>query len=137
MPVCFMQKRDFLDSLMAWKDYPSPNNISPDEVVRLISEDYACRGDDGFRKWQQGFTPKEHRDMMDREMLLRREDARDDKVAAREDRRDKREFWQAISLFVAGAIVAFSVERCSGNDSVTNYYPVQPPAIQSPVSSSP
>lgn len=36
---------------------------SPDEVVRVFQSDRECPS---FTPWQQGFTPKEHREMLDR-----------------------------------------------------------------------
>ncbi len=58
---------------------------SPEARVAVLQEE---RGDcEGFTVWQQGFTPKEHREMLDRMWMAEREDSRDAVLRASEDRR--------------------------------------------------
>ena len=62
---------------MAWGTYPGPSQLVAADVLRLIEEDYACsdasHDNDGFIRWQQGATPKEHREMLDRQWMIERE----------------------------------------------------------------
>jgi len=133
MPLCFVQKRDFLDSLMAWKDYPSPSNLSPDDVVRLITEEISCDDDDGFTPWRQGFTPKEHRELLDRDKLLQLEyDYRQQDLATQADiaRTAKHAAWfQAGAVAVAAVGVAVAVVL-RGDSKVTIAMPQPTPALQ-------
>lgn len=79
-----------------------------------------------FTTWQQGFTPKEHREMLDRERLTKwqadREDADRDWRAAQDKKRDERQsalLWQlagVAGLFTiigagAGAVIAALLAR--------------------------
>lgn len=43
-------------------------------ILSIVQKNRHC---DAFTSWQYGFTPKEHRDMLDRQWLLDREDRRD------------------------------------------------------------
>jgi hypothetical protein len=57
-PICFVQEYDLLDSF---------ERIGGEESTRflvVIGEDRQC---ELFTEWLQGFTPKEHREMLDRE----------------------------------------------------------------------
>ena len=42
----------------------------------------------GFTEWHHGFTPKEHREMLDRERIVKRDDDIRKAIWVREDRRD-------------------------------------------------
>ncbi len=63
----------------------------------------------GFTKWQQGFTPKEHREMLDRQWMLDREERRDKEMREWQEAQGKKaqEFqWKATMRgAVIGAIV--------------------------------
>jgi len=96
LPICFVRKRDFSQSLRDWPEHPEPNSISPQDVLRLISEDYPCDDETGFTEWQQGFTPKEHREMLDREWRLKFEaDEREKDRKWREEQRELDMEWRA------------------------------------------
>lgn len=45
-----------------------------DAILMVIRKDREC---DSYTEWQQGFTPKEHREMLDRKRMIEREDTRD------------------------------------------------------------
>lgn len=81
------------------------------EVVTILTEDWDC---DRFFRWEPGFTPTEHRDLLSEQARRDREDTRDREMRAREDRRDekverlqrdlhRRELW------VMGGAVTFAV----------------------------
>jgi hypothetical protein len=58
----------------------------PTYPLRLtLEEDIECAS---FIQYKQGFSPKEHRERFDRQLLLDREDQRDAEMRDREDRRD-------------------------------------------------
>lgn len=62
---------------------------SADEHIlrwRVMHRQRVCNA---FTPWQQGFTPKEHREMVDRQWMIDREDRRDKEMRDREDRRDR------------------------------------------------
>jgi hypothetical protein len=66
VPICFECVTDFRREIgvpppKAYGDYPA------NMVLEVISEPRSC---DSFAVWQQGFTPKEHREMLDRQHHL-------------------------------------------------------------------
>jgi len=76
-PVCLMQVCDL------WSEI---GKSDAKNILSVIRKDRPC---EAFRKWQQGFTPKEHREMMDRERFEER---------LREDKKSDRR-WRIIELF--------------------------------------
>jgi len=124
IPICFARAYPLQDELpnlaKPYLDYPT------DMVLEVISKDRPCP--DGYTKWQQGFTPKEHREMLDSQKMLQwqaeREDAdrawreRQDRLA---DERAENRHWREIAIvgvLVGGAaivaqIVAAFIERGS------------------------
>lgn len=64
-PLCFARARQLQDEV---------SNDDRHELLRVFQRDRDCPS---FTTWQQGFTPKEHRDMLDRQWLLEREERRD------------------------------------------------------------
>lgn len=59
-PLCFIREYDLLDSFRKG----TKNGGATQSFLAVINEDRRC---DPFTKWQQGFTPKEHREMIDRQ----------------------------------------------------------------------
>jgi len=94
VPVCFAQSVDLAkecpgteELLAKYKDWPA------ELVLEVITKDRPeCEGK--FTPWQQGFAPKEHREMLDRQELRNWEAAQ-----RHEDRR-----WRIIELIVFGAV---------------------------------
>ena len=89
-PICFVQEYDLLDSF---------NKISGDKSIKYLGVVNGERQCKPFTTWKQGFTPKEHQEMLDRQWQLEFE-----RKARRSDRK-----WRAIELIafiLAGAIVA-------------------------------
>lgn len=60
--------------------------------MQVIQKERECG--ESFTEWQLGFTPKEHREMLDRQEFL--------KWQARQRNEDKR--WRVIELIVIGVI---------------------------------
>jgi hypothetical protein len=80
-------------------------------VFAEILRERSC---DGFTEWKQGFTPKEHIEMLDRQWLIEREDRRDAEMRAREDRRDEetrrlQERLHNRELWILGGVVTFAL----------------------------
>ncbi len=76
MPFCFVQRhelwRDFKGLGPAWKTVS--HELLPESLIlEVINKTRECSPNSesiGFAKWQQGFTPKEHREMLDRNALF-------------------------------------------------------------------
>jgi hypothetical protein len=74
-PVCFVGQVNL------HAEYPKyPKNflnagISESQINLALKLDREC---DAFTKWKQGFTPKEHREMMDREWMQKHQDEREE-----------------------------------------------------------
>ena len=61
-PICFMRSCD----LKAEYGEKRPPSMTKD-LLSTLRKDRECNS---FTKWQQGFTPKEHREMVDREKMI-------------------------------------------------------------------
>jgi len=61
-PICFMRACD----LKAEYGEKRPPSMTKD-LLSTLRKDRECNS---FAKWQQGFTPKEHREMVDRENII-------------------------------------------------------------------
>ena len=88
------------------------NVAQPKEVATVVSRDRQC---DEFTEWHQGFSPKEHREMLDRKLIVDREDERDKESRgwqAAENRSNRRwrfaEFVVAVLAVAVVLIVAFA-----------------------------
>lgn len=66
-PICFMRSTEY-------KSFPLTVFDEYKDAIR--SEIQRERDCNLFTLWQQGFTPKEHREMIDREWMQKREDER-------------------------------------------------------------
>ena len=120
MPLCFARCA-YLNKVL--KDIKQKSNPFQ-EIVNIIHVDISC---EGFTKWQQGFTPKEHRELLDRKWMLdfqvKREDGdrqwrdaqRRDDLSWRADQERKvssRHRWDLIitgfvaTLLICGATIA-------------------------------
>jgi hypothetical protein len=86
VPVCFEDQRDFWQEA-AYVVVP-PND--PERIDDLALRDMLLKqiNCDRFARYRQGSTPKEHREMLDRQWMIEREDAMRQIVWRREDERD-------------------------------------------------
>ena len=84
-PVCFMRVAWFREQMDE-----VPNDAYPD-LSPVIHADHPC---DEFTEWHQGFSPKEHREMLDRQFLF----------DAEERRRKEDKAWRRTELVVLGVI---------------------------------
>lgn len=77
-PECF-------DRAFPLKSEAGGENKTKDSVLAVIKNDRKCGT---FIEWDQGSTPREHREMQFRERMMAREDARDREAKDRADRLD-------------------------------------------------
>jgi len=106
LPICFARSHNLTSSFreLISKDYETDKAI-----IEIINKEWDCTL---FTKWQQGFTPKEHREMMDKKEMLEWQATREDndrkwRDAQRND--DKR--WRRTELIVLG-IVSVVIAGC-------------------------
>jgi len=75
---------------------PAPigqDGLTKEEITMALSEEYECGQ---WTKWRQGSSPKEHREMLDRQWLIAREDRRDDEARK----------WQFVVALAAALVAA-------------------------------
>ena len=63
LPLCFARHPYLGNAIKNINNRDNP----VEEVKKIIQTDIDC---DKFTEWQQGFTPKEHRDILDRKWML-------------------------------------------------------------------
>lgn len=105
IPICFARAYDLQSEIpgklpQGEKDYPAVL------VLEVISKDRTCpkrKQADGFTRWQQGFTPKEHREMLDRERMQEWQAKQDAK------RTSERRFDGLLLVIVAGGFTILGV----------------------------
>ncbi len=97
-PICFATAWDLRDEV---------TEANPDELLRVFQRNRDCSS---FTPWQQGFTPKEHREMMDRERARQwqAERERADRDWRRQQRRDDVR-WRIFELLAVGVIVPLAI----------------------------
>ena len=79
IPICFAQAHNLAGN-------PIPQRYEPSDLLEIITKERICPPDEtalGFTPWQQGFTPKEHRE---RQLELERDLAIRDRELERDQR---------------------------------------------------
>jgi hypothetical protein len=112
VPVCFVSSFNIKEEVEVLRkaacDEPTQNSIgewiSPhwaNHVKQVLNTDREC---ESFTKWQQGCTPKEHREMMDRERMqkwqMEREEADKKWRTEQEEKYSKAEWKRYIFLAI-------------------------------------
>jgi hypothetical protein len=102
IPVCFAMAFNFNEEFKKLRQLPKWERKQvalgfigpPDEdlIKELLNTERNC---EYFTKYQQGFTPKEHREMMDRKTMLEMEEKR------KQD--DRKWHWIELAILVVGA----------------------------------
>lgn len=82
MPFCFARQFDFRERY-GWG--AGSLGVGEAEIYPAIVEERDC---DAFTPWQQGFSPREHREMLDRDRMIQRDDEMRKAIWEREDQRD-------------------------------------------------
>lgn len=79
-PICFVMAYDLMPEVEreAHVQFQEGKGEWSGYVLRIITRDRDCDKLGKFVKYQQGFTPKEHREMMDRQFMLDWQSRRDD-----------------------------------------------------------
>jgi hypothetical protein len=103
-PICFVMAYDLMPEVenAAQKQFKDGSDDWSKYVVKVIQDDRSCPkkgGLYGFTKYYQGFTPKEHREMLDKQWQLDQEERR--RISDRN--------WhitEAVILALVGAIIA-------------------------------
>lgn len=105
IPICFARAYDLQSEI--------PGQLSQDQedypaklVLEVISKDRKCpkrMPADGFTRWHQGFTPKEHREMLDRQ------ETRDWQAKQDAKRTSERRLDALVLVFVAGGFTILGV----------------------------
>ena len=69
-PICFMRESGFMRER---SQFPRSSADVVEATKGMLKRDRECSE---FTEWRQGFTPKEHREMLDRQWMMEREDDR-------------------------------------------------------------
>jgi len=80
-PICFAMAYDLMPEVEEAAQKQSDGEDWNKYVLGIITRERDCtanRKTTGFTKYQQGFTPKEHREMLDRERLLQWQEKREE-----------------------------------------------------------
>jgi hypothetical protein len=131
VPICFVQAYDLKQEIEIARGSDAMNATW---VHFVINQDRECQP---FMEWQQGFTPKEHREMLDREAMLKwqteREEA-DKKWRENESKENRkwrfREFLIAaiaVIVVIIAAILGAIIER--GGQPTINIITPNPESI--------
>ena len=93
IPLCFTRQPYFRDATKNIKNRDNPF----EEVKAMIQKDIDCKE---FTTWQQGFTPKEHREM---------QSIKEQREWQEKQRKSDRcwRFWEILAFIIAGAVTAF------------------------------
>ena len=106
IPLCFERCRDFEVDASARIDRFIQSGrffVFPQDNMReLLFEDIEC---ESFIRWRMGNSPKEHREMLDRQRLLEWQTGRDNTDRQwRDDQRDADRKWRWLELVVLGGV---------------------------------
>lgn len=96
VPICLVRAHPLHN------EFTDQERASESEIFTALTKERNCAERGLFTEWQQGFTPKEHREMLDRERMLRWQEEREqaDKKAR------KRDFWTELLIISTIAILA-------------------------------
>ncbi len=104
IPLCFARQFYLRDTIGAIDKQKNQN----DEVKLVINKEIDCKE---FTKWQQGFTPKEHREMIDREWMMQHEEERENADRKWRSRQDLKLAIVAGVFIVLGALLTWLFTR--------------------------
>lgn len=106
IPICFVRSYNLTEEtkLLRHEDTTDRKELDWRKYVKeIINKEREC---EPFTEWHQGYEPKEHQEMIDREKMLKwqakRED--DDKIW-RENQRKEDKRWRIIELIVSVIIL--------------------------------
>ena len=84
LPTCFARAVNLHETCLHRRDarVGKQGDPLPIDITQVLNQERSCSG---FTEWQRGFTPKEHREMMDRERMLKWQAERDEASTKRDD----------------------------------------------------
>lgn len=93
-PICFAMAYDLMPEVeqAAQQQFINGSDDWGKYTLGVINKERVCppHGKSyGFTTWQQGFTPKEHREMLERQWMRQREDKRDADIREWQERQRK------------------------------------------------
>ena len=107
-PICTMQSYRLIDEV-EWRS----GSIVPETVIRIMqTERDRCSA--VFTDWQQGFTPKEHREMVDRKEQREWRAKQEEATKAWQERQriqDRQWHIAEILLIIVATIIAAFIQR--------------------------
>jgi hypothetical protein len=103
-PLCFVQANDLRKEFWetTHREHPTYQIVDSDSIVEVLLRDRECKD---FVKWQQGFTPKEHREMLDRLEQRRWQEGREDTDRKWRSKQDKNLVIIAGLFTILGAVI--------------------------------
>ena len=120
-PLCFVQAVSF--------QVEAQEDETENAVSSVIRQERKCSN---FTPWQQGFTPKEHREMLDRKQLLewQVEREREDKIFRKQESQSNRRYRIAELVLVIFTIIAILATAFIGRGEPTiNIITPNPPGV--------
>lgn len=129
IPICLVR------AYPLHNEFTNQEQATEKEIFGTLEKERDCADRGLFTAWKQGFTPKEHREMLDRQLMIEREDRRDKDMRDWQERQQNRVLANQWSIAAKAAIVGgFFVILAVGLQN-TIYKPdppvvnVQPPSV--------
>jgi hypothetical protein len=111
-PLCFAQaynlRREFMET--THEKYPIYDAPDKESIATVLHKDRECAS---FLPWQQGFTPKEHREMIDRERFEERQAKREEADRRWRSRQDLKLVFIAGAFTILGGLLAYFFGGCN------------------------
>ncbi len=87
-PLCFTRNHDLRNEV---REEEKKEEAERRNIGQVIEADRKC---EAFTEWQQGFTPKEHREMLDRQWVIEYQERREmEDKKWREQQEDRQRAW--------------------------------------------
>ena len=129
VPRCFKQASNL------WDEIQNLQGSDSEKIRSVIQKDRPC---DEFTEWHQGFTPREHQEMVDREKQLEWQAGREDKDREwrREESKENRK-WRfrefivavvALAVIVLASIIGALIQR-GGQPTININTTTNPPNV--------
>lgn len=110
--LCFARALDMVQAVRSARDGTPPNETPPQgwsapfgtlKTLGVITEERQCSS---FTPWIQGFTPKEHQEMLDRKMMLdwQADREREDREWREKEGRSNHR-WRIVEFIVVGVVM--------------------------------
>lgn len=115
-PICFAREINFVEAIqesVARREGADLRETlergmfaKAEDTQPVVQQEREC---DSFTPWKQGFSPKEHREMLDRQWMRDQEEARADADRKwRNDQRREERIWRVIEILAFGVLVSIT-----------------------------